>query len=96
VPRPIVALVGRQNVGKSTLLNRIAGQPVSIVENLPGTTRDRIAAEAEWNGVEFSLIDTGGLEFVKDTALAKGVRQQVEIAMREADVIVFLTDGREG
>jgi GTP-binding protein len=96
VAKPIVVLVGRQNVGKSTLLNRVAGKPVSIVEDLPGTTRDRIFADGSWNGVDFTLVDTGGLEFLGDSGLAKGVRQQVETGIKEADVIVFLTDAKEG
>jgi GTPase len=94
--KPIVVLVGRQNVGKSTLLNRIAGKPISIVEDLPGTTRDRIFADGSWNGVDFTLVDTGGLEFLADSHLAKGVRLQVETGIQEADVVVFLTDAREG
>jgi GTPase len=94
--RPVVALIGRQNVGKSTLLNRIAGKPLAIVEDLPGTTRDRIFAEANWNGTDFNLVDTGGLEFKEETTVARGVRRQAEIAIEEADVIVFLTDAREG
>jgi len=91
-----VALIGRQNAGKSTLLNRIAGKPVAIVQDFPGTTRDRIFADATWNGVEFVLIDTGGLEYKDETTVAKGVRKQAELAMSEADVIVFLTDVKEG
>ncbi len=92
----LVALVGRQNVGKSTLLNRIAGKPVSIVENLPGTTRDRVFAEADWNNRQFNLVDTGGLEFLGDTTVARGVRQQVDLALQEADLVIFLTDAKEG
>jgi GTPase len=96
LPKPIVALIGRQNVGKSTLLNRIAGKPLAIVEDLPGTTRDRIFADATWNGVDFTLIDTGGMEFLGATVVAKGVRKQAEEAISEADVIIFLTDVKEG
>jgi GTPase len=93
---PVVALIGRQNVGKSTLLNRIAGKPLAIVEDIPGTTRDRIFAEANWNGTEFTLVDTGGLEFKEESTVAKGVRRQAEIAISEADAIIFLTDARDG
>jgi GTP-binding protein len=93
---PVVALIGRQNVGKSTLLNRIAGKPLAIVEDLPGTTRDRIFAEATWNGTDFTIVDTGGLEFQEGSHVAKEVRQQAAAAIREADVIIFLTDVKEG
>jgi GTPase len=94
--KPVVAIIGRQNVGKSTLLNRIAGKPLAIVEDLPGTTRDRIFADGNWNDTEFTLVDTGGLEFQEETTVARGVRRQAEIAISEADVIVFLTDARDG
>jgi GTP-binding protein len=94
--KPVVAIIGRQNAGKSTLLNRIAGRQLAIVEDFPGTTRDRILADALWNGVEFTMIDTGGLEFDEKTSIAKGVRKQAEAAISEADVIVFLTDVKEG
>jgi GTPase len=91
-----VAIIGRQNVGKSTLLNRIAGRSVAIVEDFPGTTRDRIFAEASWNGKDFILVDTGGLEFQDGSVLGRGVRQQAQEAISEADVIIFLTDVKEG
>jgi GTPase len=94
--RPVVAIIGRQNVGKSTLLNRIAGKPLAIVEDFPGTTRDRIFADATWNGVDFDLVDTGGLEFQDGSTLGEGVRNQAEAAIAEADVILFLTDVRQG
>jgi GTP-binding protein len=94
--KPVVAIIGRQNVGKSTLLNRIAGKPVAIVEDFPGTTRDRIFADASWNGVDFNLVDTGGLEFQDSSALAKEVRKQVESAISAAEAIIFLTDVKEG
>jgi GTPase len=93
---PVVALIGRQNVGKSTLLNRIAGKPLAIVEDLPGTTRDRIFAEAIWNGISFTIVDTGGLEFQGKSHVAREVREQAETAISEADVIIFLTDVKEG
>jgi GTP-binding protein len=94
--KPVVALIGRQNAGKSTLLNRIAGKQLAIVEDFPGTTRDRILADALWNGIEFTMVDTGGLEFEEKSSVAKGVRKQAEAAITEADVIVFLTDVKEG
>jgi GTPase len=94
--KPVVALIGRQNAGKSTFLNRIAGKQLAIVEDYPGTTRDRILADALWNGVEFTIIDTGGLEFEDKSSIAKGVRQQAQAAIAEADVIIFLTDVRAG
>jgi len=96
VSKPIVAIIGRQNVGKSTLLNRVAGKPIAIVEDLPGTTRDRIFANASWQGVEFTIVDTGGLELRPETTIAQGVREQVVVAVTEADVIVFLVDVRDG
>jgi GTPase len=94
--KPIVAIIGRQNVGKSTLLNRMAGKQIAIVEDFPGTTRDRIFADASWTGVEFTLIDTGGLEFQEESVLAQGVRAQAQAAIAEADIVIFLTDAREG
>ena len=94
--KPIVAIVGRQNVGKSTLLNRVARKPLAIVENLPGTTRDRIFASVSWQEVEFTMVDTGGLELEPDSTIAQGVKEQVEVAITEADVIVFLVDVRDG
>ena len=94
--KPIVAIVGRPNVGKSTLFNKIAGKRISIVEDTPGVTRDRIYAEAEWLGNHFILIDTGGIEpFTKDVILSQ-MRIQAELAIETADVIIFLLDGREG
>lgn len=94
--KPIVAIVGRQNAGKSTLLNRVAGKPLAIVEDLPGTTRDRIFANVAWQGVEFTLIDTGGLELEPRSTIAEGVKAQIEAAISVADVIVSLVDIREG
>jgi len=94
--KPVVAIIGRQNVGKSTLLNRLAGKPVAIVEDLPGTTRDRIAADVSWQGVEFTLVDTGGLEPEPQTTVAQAVKEQVGAAIAEADVIIFLVDVRDG
>ncbi len=94
--KPLVALVGRQNVGKSTLFNRIVGQRLAIVEDMPGTTRDRLYADAEWQGRAFTLIDTGGLVLGSEDDLLKRVRKQAQQAMADADVIVFVTDVVEG
>jgi len=94
--KPIVAIVGRQNVGKSTLLNRVAGKPIAIVEDLPGTTRDRVFADVSWQGIEFTLVDTGGLEVEPRSTIAQGVKEQVDIAIAEADVLIFLVDVKSG
>jgi len=94
--KPIVAVVGRPNVGKSTFFNKIVGRRVSIVEDTPGVTRDRIYAEAEWRGIHFALIDTGGIDpNTKDVILSQ-MREQAEIAMDMADVILFIVDGKDG
>ncbi|MDH6363167.1 GTP-binding protein [Enterococcus sp. PF1-24] len=92
---PTLAIVGRPNVGKSTIFNRIAGERISIVEDTPGVTRDRIYAKGEWLGREFSLIDTGGLD-LGDEPFMEQIKYQAEIAIDEADVILFVTSGREG
>jgi GTP-binding protein len=94
--KPIVAIIGRANVGKSTLLNRLAGKPIAIVADLPGTTRDRIFAAVSWEGVEFTLVDTGGLEVRPQSSIARGVKAQVEAAVTESDVVIFLVDARDG
>ena len=94
--KPIVAIVGRPNVGKSTFFNRIVGKRISIVEDTPGVTRDRIYAEAEWNSVHFALIDTGGIEPSSADVILSQMREQAQIAMDMAGVILFLTDGKEG
>lgn len=94
--KPVVAIIGRQNVGKSTLFNALIGKQVAIVENLPGTTRDRIFAEVSWRDTSFVLVDTGGLEPEARSTLARGVNEQVEIAIAEADVLVFLVDVTSG
>lgn len=94
--KPIVAVVGRPNVGKSTFFNKIVGRRISIVEDTPGVTRDRIAAEAEWVGHSFLLIDTGGIEPDSKEYIFSRMRAQAEIAMDTADVIVFLVDGKAG
>ena len=94
--KPIVAVVGRPNVGKSTFFNKIVGARVSIVEDTPGVTRDRIIAEAEWTGKHFLLIDTGGIEPENKEIIPAQMRAQAEIAMDMADVILFMVDGRNG
>lgn len=106
--KPLVAIVGRPNVGKSTFFNRMIGERVAVVEDMPGTTRDRIYGDTDWNGREFTLIDTGGLEFGSDVPvgqiglngqpgdLMKHVQAQAELAIEEADVIVFMVDARSG
>ncbi len=102
MPRPLVAIVGRPNVGKSTLFNRLIGERRAIVEDLPGTTRDRIYGETEWRGVTFGVIDTGGLqseaEMERATAgeIVRATQAQARVAMEEADVILFLVDGDTG
>lgn len=93
---PLVAVVGRPNVGKSTIFNRIIGERLAIVEDQPGITRDRLYARAEWNGRRFHLIDTGGIEMFGADELLKSVRAQAELAIEEADVIIFVTDLRTG
>jgi GTPase len=94
--KPVVAIVGRPNTGKSTLLNRIVGKPQAIVEDLPGTTRDRNMADVAWEGVEFTLVDTGGLEMAPGTSIARGIKAQVETAIEEATLILFLVDSKDG
>ena len=94
--KPIVAIIGRQNVGKSTLLNRVAGKPIAIVADLPGTTRDRIFANVSWQELEFTIVDTGGLELKPGTTISHRVKAQVEAAIAEADVIIFMVDIRDG
>ncbi len=94
--RPLVAIVGRPNVGKSTFFNKIAGKRISIVEDAPGVTRDRIYADVEWQDRKFTLIDTGGIDPRSEDVLLSQMRRQAEIAMDTADVICFFCDGRDG
>lgn len=94
--KPVVAVVGRPNVGKSTFFNKICGKRISIVDDTPGVTRDRIYADAEWSGHTFTLVDTGGIDNKSEDTFQKDIRKQAEIAIKEADVIVFLVDGRVG
>ena len=89
--KPTVAIVGRPNVGKSTFFNYIIGKKLSIVEDTPGVTRDRVYAEAEWRDKQFTLIDTGGIEPKSNDIILSQMRKQVEIAIEVADVIIFLT-----
>lgn len=94
--KPIVAIVGRPNTGKSTLFNKIAGSDISIVKDTPGVTRDRIYAEAEWEGKNFTMIDTGGIEPDTSDVILASMREQAETAIDTADVIIFLVDGKTG
>ena len=96
MPKPLVAIVGRPNVGKSTFFNKVSGKRISIVDDLPGVTRDRITADAEWLGHSFTLIDTGGIDPRSDDVLLSQMREQAQIAMDLADVICFFTDARDG
>jgi len=93
--KPVIAIVGRPNVGKSTIFNRIVGERISIVEDIPGVTRDRIYSSGEWLNHDFNIIDTGGID-LGDEPFLEQIRQQAEIAIDETDVIIFLTNGREG
>ncbi len=94
--KPIVAIVGRPNVGKSRFFNYIVGQRISIVEDTPGVTRDRVYADATWRDKEFTLIDTGGIEEKTDDVISSGMREQAQIAIDLADVIIFMTDIKQG
>ncbi len=94
--KPLVAIVGKPNVGKSTFFNKIAGSKISIVEDIPGVTRDRIFANAEWCGYQFQIVDTGGLDFNKDDEINKRIIDQANLAIDLADVIILFVDGKEG
>src|SRR3990170_5709816 len=104
--KPVVALVGRPNVGKSTLFNRLAGERLAVVDDLPGTTRDRLVSEALWNGVAFDIVDTGGIDprvrrgrealSTGSSDYVEAIRAQADIASAEADAILFLVDARDG
>ena len=96
MPKPVVAIVGRPNVGKSQLFNRLAGKRLSIVEDTPGVTRDRLYADSDWRGRVFSVIDTGGIEPRNDNEILKFMRYQAEAAIHHADVIIFITDLKTG
>ena len=94
--KPLVAVVGRPNVGKSTFFNKVVGKRIAIVEDTPGITRDRIYGDAEWLDHHFALVDTGGIEPMKDDIISTQMRRQAELAIETADVIIFMVDGREG
>lgn len=94
--KPIVAVVGRPNVGKSTFFNKMAGRRVSIVDDMPGVTRDRVYVDVEWCGRAFTLVDTGGMELKSDDSMWRHIKRQAELAVDLADVILFFTDGKAG
>ena len=93
---PLIALVGRPNVGKSTFFNKVAGRKISITEDRPGVTRDRLYADAEWRGKRFTMVDTGGIELKSDDIMWKEIAKQADVAIETADVNLFFTDGKEG
>src|SRR4030042_4797859 len=105
MPKPVVALVGRPNGGKSTLFNRLAGERLAVVDQVPGTTRDRLVAEAEWNGVQFNIVDTGGIDpnwtggnpnqpplSIGSADFIVEIRHQAEIAIQDADAVLLVLD----
>lgn len=94
--KPIVAIIGKPNVGKSTFFNYLAGSRISIVQDTPGVTRDRIYAETNWRGRKFTLVDTGGIEPESEDIILSQMREQANLAISMADVIIFLTDIRQG
>lgn len=93
---PLIAIVGRPNVGKSTFFNKVAGRKISITEDRPGVTRDRLYCDAEWRGKAFSMVDTGGIELQSDDTMWREIKKQAEVAIETAQVILFFVDGREG
>ena len=94
--KPVVAIVGRPNVGKSTLFNMIAGERISIVKDTPGVTRDRIYADVSWLNYSFTIMDTGGIEPVTKNQMLKSMREQAMMAIEMADVVMFVVDVRQG
>ncbi len=94
--KPLIAIVGRPNVGKSTFFNKIAGKRIAIVEDTPGVTRDRLYADGEWCGFEFTLVDTGGIELKSEDVMWSNIRRQAEIAVETSDLILFFLDGKSG
>ena len=93
---PLIAIVGRPNVGKSTFFNKVAGRKISITEDRPGVTRDRLYADSEWRGKAFSMVDTGGIEMRSEDTMWREIKKQAEVAIDTAQVIMFFVDGREG
>ena len=93
---PLVAIVGRPNVGKSTFFNKVCGKKISIVEDFPGVTRDRLYADAEWCGKYFTLVDTGGIELKSTDVMWRHIQKQAEVAIETADVIIMFTDVKTG
>ena len=93
---PVVSIVGRPNVGKSSLFNRLLGRREAIVDDMPGVTRDRLYGEAEWRDKKFFVVDTGGFLARDENEFVKGMRSQVKVAIRESDLVLFVIDGREG
>ena len=93
---PLIALVGRPNVGKSTFFNKVAGRKISITEDRPGVTRDRLYTDAVWRGKNFTMVDTGGIELKSEDVMWKEIAKQADVAIDTADVILFFTDGKEG
>ena len=94
--KPLIAIVGRPNVGKSTFFNKVSGKRIAIVEDTPGVTRDRLYADGEWCGFEFTLIDTGGIELKSEDVMWSNIRRQAEIAVETSDLILFFLDGKTG
>ena len=93
---PLIAIVGRPNVGKSTFFNKVAGKKISITEDRPGVTRDRLYADSEWRGKPFTMVDTGGIEMRSEDVMWREIKKQAEVAIETAQVILFFVDGREG
>lgn len=93
---PLVAIVGRPNVGKSTFFNKVAGRKISITEDRPGVTRDRLYVDAEWRGKSFTMVDTGGIEMRSEDIMWREIKNQAEIAIETAQIILFFVDGKEG
>ena len=94
--KPLIAIVGRLNVGKSTFFNKVVGKKISITEDKPGVTRDRLYADGEWRGKAFSIVDTGGIEMRSDDVMWREIKKQAEVAIETAHVILFFVDGKEG
>ena len=94
--KPLIAIVGRPNVGKSTFFNKVVGKKISITEDKPGVTRDRLYADGEWRGKAFSIVDTGGIEMRSDDIMWREIKKQAEVAIETAHVILFFVDGKEG